>query len=221
MIELSVFLGNPGKRYENTRHNVAMRLGAAAVERANEQFQSKFQGLIATLRAGAGGPGSGVGSGAGGSSGVGTQSSGARAGGSGGKMFVLLPQTYMNRSGESAGACARYHGIAASEVLVAHDEVELPFGTVELRRGGGLAGHNGLRSVSSHLSSKDFARLRIGIGRPRHGNVSPHVLGNFSPDEVARLDELERAVSDILDRLLIESFDAVSRSTGRRVVFEW
>lgn len=214
MIELSVFLGNPGKRYESTRHNVAMRLGAAAVERANKQFQSKFQGLIATLRGTAGGLGLGAGGGVGGVS-------GPVVGGSGGKMLVLLPQTYMNRSGESVGACARYHGIAAPDVLVAHDEVELPFGTVELRRGGGLAGHNGLRSVSSHLSSKDFARLRVGIGRPPHGKVSSHVLGSFSPDEIARLDELEQVVSEILDRLLTESFKAVSGSIGRRVLFRW
>ena len=214
MIELAVFLGNPGSRYARTRHNIAMRMAEAFAERRGEQFQQKFQGRLATIR-GAGGlpataasPGAGAGAGAG----------GARAPG---KLLVLLPETYMNRSGESAGACARYHSIGPRDVLVAHDEVELPLGTLELRRGGGLAGHNGLRSVAQHLSSKDFARLRIGIGRPRRGDVSSHVLGNFSPDEEARLDELEGGVEEILERLTAESFEAVTKEEGRRVVFEY
>ncbi|NBF41580.1 MAG: hypothetical protein GVY14_14320, partial [Spirochaetes bacterium] len=175
-----------------------------------EQFQQKFQGRLATIR-GATGPRSAAGS------------PGAPAGGSRapGKLLVLLPETYMNRSGESAGACARYHSVSLRDVLVAHDEVELPFGTLELRRGGGLAGHNGLRSVAQHLSSKDFARLRIGIGRPRHGDVSSHVLGNFSPDEEARLDELERGVEEIIERLTAESFETVAKEVGRRVVFAY
>jgi PTH1 family peptidyl-tRNA hydrolase len=192
MIELAVFLGNPGKRYERTRHNVSMRVAEAIVERAGERFQKKFGGRLASVRAG-----------------------GDR------KLLVLLPEVYMNRSGESVGACARYHGTATHDVLVAHDEVELPFGTIELRRGGGLAGHNGLRSVAQHLSGKDFARLRIGIGRPRRGEVSSHVLGNFSPDEEARLGELERALEEVLGRLLTGPFDEVAQAVGRRVVFEW
>ncbi len=211
MIELAVFLGNPGSRYERTRHNIAMRMAEAFAQRRGEQFQQKFQGRLATIRGGA----AGAGPAAAGPPG--------KAGNPGapGKLLVLLPETYMNRSGESAGACARYHSIGPRNVLVAHDEVELPFGTLELRRGGGLAGHNGLRSVAQHLSSKDFARLRIGIGRPRHGDVSSHVLGNFSPDEEARLEELERGVEEIIERLTVESFETVAKEVGRRVVFEY
>jgi PTH1 family peptidyl-tRNA hydrolase len=203
MIELAVFLGNPGKRYARTRHNVAMRMAERFAERRGEQFQQKFQGRLATYRGA---------DGRGGHSG---------APGAPGKLLILLPETYMNRSGESAGACARYHSIGPREVLVAHDEVELPFGTIELRRGGGLAGHNGLRSVAQHLSSKDFARLRIGIGRPRRGDVSSHVLGTFSPDEEARLDDLARAVEEVIERLTSQTFEAVAREAGRRVVFDW
>lgn len=211
MIELAVFLGNPGSRYERTRHNIAMRMAEAFAQRRGEQFQQKFQGRLATIRGGA----AGAGPAAAGPPG--------KAGNPGapGKLLVLLPETYMNRSGESAGACARYHSIGPRNVLVAHDEVELPFGTLELRRGGGLAGHNGLRSVAQHLSSTDFARLRIGIGRPRHGDVSSHVLGNFSPDEEARLEELERGVEEIVERLTVESFETVAKEVGRRVVFEY
>lgn len=211
MIELAVFLGNPGSRYERTRHNIAMRMAEAFAQRRGEQFQQKFQGRLATIRGGA----AGAGPAAAGPPG--------KAGNPGapGKLLVLLPETYMNRSGESAGACARYHSIGPRNVLVAHDEVELPFGSLELRRGGGLAGHNGLRSVAQHLSSTDFARLRIGIGRPRHGDVSSHVLGNFSPDEEARLEELERGVEEIIERLTVESFETVAKEVGRRVVFEY
>jgi PTH1 family peptidyl-tRNA hydrolase len=196
MIELAVFLGNPGARYARTRHNVAMRMAELFAERRGRQFQQKFQGRLATYR-------------------------GTGAPGAPGKLLILLPETYMNRSGESAGPCARYHSIGPREVLLAHDEVELPFGTIELRRGGGLAGHNGLRSVAQHLSSTDFARLRIGIGRPRRGDVSSHVLGSFSPDEEARLDDLARAVEEVIERLTSESFEAVAKEVGRRVVFEW
>ncbi|MFP4373010.1 MAG: aminoacyl-tRNA hydrolase [Spirochaetaceae bacterium] len=196
MIELAVFLGNPGTRYARTRHNIAARMAEAFAARRGEQFQQKFQGRLATIR----GPG---------------------ASHAPGKLLMLLPETYMNRSGESAGACARYHSIGPPDVLVAHDEVELPFGTLELRRGGGLAGHNGLRSVAQHLSSRDFARLRIGIGRPRHGDVSSHVLGTFSPDEEARLDELARGVEEIIERLTAESFEAAAKEVGRRVVFAY
>ncbi len=212
MIELAVFLGNPGSRYARTRHNIAMRMAEAFAERRGEQFQQKFQGRLATIR-----PPHGTGDAAGA---AGLRSTGGRTG-TPGKLLVLLPETYMNRSGESAGACARYHSIGPRDVLVAHDEVELPFGTLELRRGGGLAGHNGLRSIAQHLSSKDFARLRIGIGRPRHGDVSSHVLGNFSPDEEARLDELERGVEEIIERLSVESFETVAKEVGRRVVFAY
>lgn len=204
MIELAVFLGNPGSRYARTRHNIAMRLAETFAARRGEQFQQKFQGRLATYRAG---------------------SAGARGGGPGGgvarKLLLLLPQTYMNRSGESAGACARYHSIEAQDVLVAHDEVELSFGTLELRRGGGLAGHNGLRSVSQHLSSRNFARLRVGIGRPARGDVSSHVLGTFSPDEEARLDELAGAVESLIERLATEDFDRLAGDIGKHVVFEW
>ncbi|NBF41783.1 MAG: hypothetical protein GVY14_15345, partial [Spirochaetes bacterium] len=91
MIELAVFLGNPGSRYARTRHNIAMRMAEAFAARRGEQFQQKFQGRLATIR----GPG---------------------------KLLVLLPETYMNRSGESAGACARYHSVSLRDVLVAHDE---------------------------------------------------------------------------------------------------
>ncbi|MFP3960167.1 MAG: peptidyl-tRNA hydrolase, partial [Spirochaetaceae bacterium] len=94
-----------------------------------------------------------------------------------------------------------YHGIERRDVLVAHDDVELPFGRVVLRRGGGLAGHNGLRSVAQHLSGNDFARLRIGIGRPRHGALSAHVLGAFTPEEEAALEDIERGVEEALGRL--------------------
>ena len=205
MIELSVFLGNPGQRYARTRHNIGMRLGEAFAERHALQFQRKFGGRLAAFRPSAT------------PAGAGSPSSGAPAWT---KLLLLLPETYMNRSGESVGACARYHEVDPPAILVAHDEVELPFGPMELRRGGGLAGHNGLRSVSQHLSARNYARLRLGIGRPPRGDVSSHVLGNFSPDEENRMDDLSRAVEEILERLAAAEFDSVAESVGRSVVFE-
>lgn len=98
-------------------------------------------------------------------------------------VLILKPQTMMNLSGESVQAAMRFFRYAPGEVLVAHDDVELAFGKVGIRMGGGLAGHNGLRSIAKCLSTRDFWRLRIGVGRPDRGDLHDHVLGRFSPEE--------------------------------------
>jgi peptidyl-tRNA hydrolase, PTH1 family len=118
---------------------------------------------------------------------------------------VLLPQTYMNESGNSVGPARGALGLDLDHVVVVHDEIDLPFGRVEVRTGGGLAGHNGLKSLKRGLGSGDFTRVRVGVGRPDSTDpeiVSRHVLGRFSEDddEVRALmetaaDELERRVS--------------------------
>jgi peptidyl-tRNA hydrolase, PTH1 family len=122
-----------------------------------------------------------------------------------GRVAVLLPQTYMNESGNSAGPARGALGVDLDHVLVVHDEIDLPFGKVEVRTGGGLAGHNGLKSLKRGLGSGDFTRVRVGVGRPDSTDpeiVSRHVLGRFDEpeDEVQRLienaaDALERRVS--------------------------
>lgn len=103
------------------------------------------------------------------------------------KVIVLKPQTMMNLSGESVQAAARFFRFAPGEIVVAHDDVELPFGEVGLRLGGGLAGHNGLRSVAHCLATPEFWRLRLGIGRPARGELHGYVLGRFTESEEAEL----------------------------------
>ena len=117
---------------------------------------------------------------------------------------MLLPQTYMNEAGRAAGPARGALGVDLEHVLAIHDEIDLPFGTVESRLGGGLAGHNGLKSLKSELGSADFRRIRVGVGRPDSTDpeiVSAHVLGRFAEDreEVARLVE---AAADEAERLL-------------------
>jgi peptidyl-tRNA hydrolase, PTH1 family len=130
-----------------------------------------------------------------------------RAGPGGPRVGVLLPQTYMNESGSSVGPARGALGVALDHVVAVHDEIDLPFGRIEVRLGGGLAGHNGLKSLRQGLGSPDFRRVRVGVGRPDTTDpeiVSAHVLGRFSepPDEVRAL--VERA-ADELDRLVTSS----------------
>ena len=132
-----------------------------------------------------------------------------RTGPGGPRVGVLLPQTYMNDAGRAAGPARGALGVDLEHVLAIHDEIDLPFGTVQARVGGGLAGHNGLKSLKRELGSGDFRRLRVGVGRPDSTDpeiVSAHVLGRFaeSRDEVERLvaaaaDEAERVLTQPID----------------------
>jgi PTH1 family peptidyl-tRNA hydrolase len=176
---LVVGLGNPGDRYARTRHNVGFEVATLAAERWGlPRAKKKYGGLYTDGRTGPGG---------------------ARVG-------VLLPQTYMNESGNSVGPARGALGVPLERVVAIHDEIDLPFGRIEVRLGGGLAGHNGLKSLREGLGSADFRRIRVGVGRPDTTDpeiVSAHVLGRFSePREQVRAlveraaDELERLVTD-------------------------
>jgi len=177
---LVVGLGNPGERYARTRHNVGFEVAALAAERWGlPRARKKYGGLITDGRAGPGGP----------------------------RVAVLLPQTYMNESGSAVGPARGALGVPLERVVAVHDEIDLPFGRIEVRLGGGLAGHNGLKSLKQGLGSADFRRVRVGVGRPKTTDpeiVSAHVLGRFSeqPAEVRAL--VERA-ADELDRLVTGS----------------
>ncbi len=109
---------------------------------------------------------------------------------SSGGIFLLKPETYMNESGQSVRAAMDYYNLQPDELLVVHDDLELPFATLRLQQGGGLGGHKGLRSIVQHLGGDGFLRLRIGIGRPARGSVSSWVLSRFDPDEEALLPDL-------------------------------
>ncbi len=155
---LVVGLGNPGARYEATPHNVGFDVARALVDRWGLGAPKKrFGGLLSEGRAGA--PGAG-----------------------GPRVAVLLPQTYMNEAGRSAGPARGALKVDLEHVLVIHDEIDLPFGEVRTRVGGGLAGHNGLKSLKAALGSADFARVRCGVGRPDSTDpelVAAHVLGRW------------------------------------------
>ncbi len=127
-----------------------------------------------------------------------------RTGPGGPRVGVLLPQTYMNDSGDAVGPARGALGVDLDHVLVVHDEIDLPFGRVESRLGGGLAGHNGLKSLKRGLGSGDFRRVRVGVGRPDTTDpelVSAHVLGRFSESSDAVRELVERA-ADELDRVV-------------------
>lgn len=150
-----VFLGNPGKEYEKTRHNAGWLFCDSIKESLS--WQEKFKGRWATLLLG------------------------------NTKLTLLKPLTFMNLSGESARAMADFFKISPELFLAVHDDLELPFGEVRLQKGGGLGGHNGLRSLKQHLGTQDFFRLRIGIGRPVRGDVASFVLTRFNADEEIQL----------------------------------
>jgi len=174
---LIVGLGNPGERYARTRHNVGFEVAALLGDRWGlSKARKRYAGLYTDGRSGPGGP----------------------------RVGLLLPQTYMNEAGRSAGPARGALGVELDHLLVLHDEIDLPFGRVASRLGGGLAGHNGLKSLKRELGGPDFQRVRIGVGRPDSTDpeiVSAHVLGRFAEpaDEVRAL--VERA-ADEAERVL-------------------
>jgi PTH1 family peptidyl-tRNA hydrolase len=167
---LVVGLGNPGSRYAGTPHNVGFEVADALIDRWGlSKPKKKFAGELSEGRTGAGGP----------------------------RVAVLKPQTYMNDAGRSVGPARGSYKLPLDRVLVIHDEIDLPFGDIRVRTGGGLAGHNGLKSLKRELGSADFQRVRIGVGRPDTTDpdiVSAHVLGKWQrpPGEVRELVERAR-----------------------------
>ncbi|MBV9603882.1 MAG: aminoacyl-tRNA hydrolase [Solirubrobacterales bacterium] len=176
---LIVGLGNPGSEYDGTRHNVGFEVANELVRRWQlPRLKAKYRGLLTEGRIGPGGP----------------------------RVAILLPQTYMNDAGNSVGPARGAFKVELDRVLVIHDEIDLPFGEIRPRVGGGLAGHNGLKSLRAGLGSPDFARVRIGVGRPPTTDpdrVAAYVLGRFrEPKEEVRAlieeaaDAVERTVLD-------------------------
>ena len=166
---LVVGLGNPGSRYAGTRHNIGFEVANALAQRWQlPKAKTKFNGLLTEGRTGPGGP----------------------------RVAVLLPQTYMNEAGRSVGPARGAFKVPLERVLVVHDEIDVPFGDVRTRVGGGLAGHNGLKSLKAELGGADFARVRIGVGRPDSTDpeiVSAHVLGAFAEPKADVADLVDRA----------------------------
>ena len=156
MIKLIVGLGNPGRQYEKTRHNAGFLFLDRLVSDSHCEWvrEPRFDGLLAEI------------------------------GIAGGKVMLLKPGAFMNRSGQAVGKVARYYKLAPEEILVIHDELDFDVGVVRLKKDGGHAGHNGLRDIIAHLGAKEFYRLRIGIGRPPAGKVvADFVLSSPSKNE--------------------------------------
>ncbi len=179
---LVVGLGNPGAKYAGTRHNLGFETAAELSRRWDlPKAKERFRGLIAQGRTGPGGE----------------------------RVAVLLPQTFMNESGDSAGPARGSLKVPLDRVIAIHDEIDLPFGEVRSKLGGGVAGHNGLKSLKRGLGTTDFWRVRGGVGRPGSTDpeiVSAHVLGRFrEPDGEVR--DLIAATADEVERLI----DTISR----------
>jgi PTH1 family peptidyl-tRNA hydrolase len=167
-----VGLGNPGSRYAGTRHNVGWEVAELLASRWElPRAKDKYRGRFTVGRAGPGGP----------------------------RVALLIPQTYMNESGRSVGPARGALQLPLEHVLVIHDEIDLPFGRIESRLGGGLAGHNGLKSLRDGLGAPDFRRIRVGVGRPDTTDpeiVSAHVLSKFSEPADEVRDLIERAADE-------------------------
>lgn len=174
---LIVGLGNPGSRYSGTPHNVGFDVAERLIEHWDlGKARKRFAGLIADGRAGPGGS----------------------------RVAVLMPQTFMNESGRSAGPARGALKLELDHVIVVHDEIDLPFGEVRVRNGGGLAGHNGLKSLKSSFGSPEFTRIRVGVGRPQSTDpeaVSSYVLGKWrqsGADVSGLVDDAVRAVESVV-----------------------
>ncbi|ATB32210.1 aminoacyl-tRNA hydrolase [Melittangium boletus] len=184
-------LGNPGREYERHRHNIGFMAVEALLPRARaELHQEKFQARV----------------------GQGTLG--------GEKVIFLEPQTYMNLSGRSVAEAARFYKVAVEDVLVIHDELDLGFGRLQLKAGGGSGGHNGLKSTVSSLGSDGFIRLRLGIGKPQGPNakerVAGYVLSNFDDAERRQLDELLAQAADAAETWVRDGLSTAMNRFNKR-----
>lgn len=186
MDRLIVALGNPGIKYAHTRHNIAWEVLDFLPVLQGASWKEKFKGQFTTIRQGED------------------------------KLHFLKPQTFMNVSGESIGPMAKFFKIGVEDILILHDELDLPYGTVTFKAGGGLAGHNGLKSSAACLGSQNFKRLRLGIGRPLFGSVSDWVLSGYSPEEVAVFETYMQGVVEALELYMKNGFQKAASKYSKK-----
>ena len=175
---LVVGLGNPGREHAGNRHNVGWMVADELARRHGGSWRSKFSGRLAELRIGEH------------------------------RVALLKPETYMNESGRSVAAAARFFKVEPDAILVVHDEGDLELGRLQARFGGGLAGHNGLRSTAQHLKTQDFLRLRVGVGRPQRGDPRPladYLLSDFEPADDA--EALVAHAADAVETIDVEGLE--------------
>jgi peptidyl-tRNA hydrolase, PTH1 family len=184
---LVVGLGNPGREYARNRHNVGYLVVDELARRHGGSWRSKFSGQLAEVRL------------------------------DGHKVALLKPETYMNDSGRAVSAATRFYKVEPGEVLAIHDEGDFELGRLELKVGGGLAGHNGLRSVAQHLKTQDFLRLRVGVGRPERGDRRPladFLLSNFESHDDA--ETLVSRAADAVEQLDADGLERAQAAVNRR-----
>jgi PTH1 family peptidyl-tRNA hydrolase len=172
-------LGNPGREYERTRHNAGWMVVDELARRTGASFRGKISGSLAEGRLGDL------------------------------RLALLKPQTFMNESGRSVGAAARFFKVPADALVVVHDDVDLDPGRLQARLGGGLAGHNGLRSIAQVLGTQEFLRVRVGVGRPGRGDPRPvadYVLSEFAPE--VDVDALVARAADAVETVAREGLEA-------------
>jgi PTH1 family peptidyl-tRNA hydrolase len=180
-------LGNPGREYARNRHNVGFMVMDELVRRHGGSFRGKFSGELAELRLGDA------------------------------KLALLKPLTFMNESGRSVVPAAQFFKVEPGALLVVHDESDLDVGRLQARLGGGLAGHNGLRSINSQLGTPDFLRLRVGVGRPGRGDRRPladYVLSDFTPEDDA--ESIVARAADAIETLVASGLDETQRRFNDR-----
>jgi peptidyl-tRNA hydrolase, PTH1 family len=183
---LVVGLGNPGDRYAGSPHNVGFRvLDELAQHVGQVSWSQRFRGKFAVAR-------------------VGEE-----------KLALLEPQTFMNRSGESVREALSFFKLEHDRALVVHDELDLPLGSVKLKRGGGEAGHNGLRSVTKELGTQDYCRVRVGVGRPAKGAVVDFLLSPLSAVENAELDAAVLRARDAIELVVKQGFERAMNAVNR------
>jgi len=175
-------LGNPGSEHARDRHNVGWMVVDELARRHQGSFRGKFRGRLADVRVGDA------------------------------KLVLLKPETYMNESGASIQAASSFYKLPPEQVLVVHDDVDLVIGRLQARTGGGLAGHNGLRSIAQRLGSQDFLPLRIGVGRPGRGDPRPvadYVLSGFTAEDDA--EAIVGRAADAVECLVADGLDETQR----------
>ena len=185
-IKLIVGLGNPGRKYEKTRHNIGfLVLDRLAADHGVEMVNHlRWRAHVAKV----------AGQGA----------------------IMIKPQTFMNESGQSVGAALRFYKWQPEQVLVVYDDVSLPFGSLRYRASGSAGGHNGMKSIISHLGSDRFPRLKIGIGGAKPGGMVGHVLGEFSTDERNELENTLATAAEAVQFALSEGVEAAANAYNTR-----
>src|SRR3989449_2196190 len=179
---LVVGLGNPGREYARHRHNVGWMVVEELARRHGASWKGKFSGQLAEVRVDRH------------------------------RVGLFKPETFMNESGRAVGAAARFYKLEPDAILVVHDDIDLEPGRLQARLGGGLAGHNGLRSIASHLGTQDFLRLRVGVGRPGRGDrrpVADYVLSEFEPE--IDVDALVARAADAVETIAREGLEAAQQ----------